>query len=105
MARVSNEELLAKIEVLHRDLGLGQGQIEKRMTLIESQMAVIVTCVTENAKDIAIVKDDMPECKVRIGKLEDREREGAIKQAGLSATIAGIVAYGVGAIKEMLARP
>ena len=87
------------------DFAAGQSSMERRMTGLETEMHAIKMCVSHNATDIAVIKDECPRQDKRLERLEDRERDGAIKQAGVTATIAGLVSWIIPWIKSQLGAP
>lgn len=114
--RATSQDVLDAVEKLARQtegkwaavaqqlngLSAGQVTLERRMGSLEEEMKQLKACTQAHTTDIAVLKRESAEYDHELQQLQDREREGAIKQAGVAATIAGIMSLILPWIKREL---
>lgn len=91
MPAVTAKDVLAAVQLLGTQLGAGQANIERRMDTLEDDVREIKKCTQGNSTDIAVLKAASAEHDNELGTLQDREREGAIKQGTLAVTLSTVV--------------
>ncbi len=72
-------------------LGAGQQNLDRRMTSLEAEMKSVAACVNINTGRISVLESQSNDYDTSIQQLEDREREGAIKQGGLAVALSTVV--------------